>query len=204
MPRYIKSVFSIIQNFEKKNIDFEYSLDNIFFSFYISLDIISALIDTKYFQILSSNIESNILDFFKDFLCFNQNNKYLVDLNYFTYFHEKYIKLRDDFSKKKFLEYLYLFSLFKGKQDEKNLKSVVVEFFGEYKDNQTKEDFIKYGYITCYFLISIKKDSSGGNRGKNNLNINPEDFSIIKCIGERFKDDEKSLQKNNPIFSNKI
>ena len=204
LPRYIKSVFSIIQNFEKKNIDFEYSLDNIFFSFYISLDIISALIDTKYFQILSSNIESNILDFFKDFLCFNQNNKYLVDLNYFTYFHEKYIKLRDDFSKKKILEYLYLFSLFKGKQDEKNLKSVVVEFFGEYKDNQTKEDFIKYGYITCYFLISIKKDSSGGNRGKNNLNINPEDFSIIKCIGERFKDDEKSLQKNNPIFSNKI
>ena len=53
-----------------------------------------------------------------------------------------------------------MFSLLKGKQDEKDLKSIVVEFFGEYKDEQKKEDFKKLGYITCYFLSSIKKDSS--------------------------------------------
>ena len=88
-----------------------------------------------------------------------------------------------------------MFSLFKGKQDEKNLKSIVVEFFGEYEDNQKKEDFKKLGYITCYFLSSVKKDNSNLNKGKINLNINPGDFSIIKSIGERFKDGEKFLQK---------
>ena len=61
-------------------------------------------------------------------------------------------------NKKKFLEYLYLFSLFKGKQDEKNLKSVIIEFFGDYQDIQTKSDFKKYGFITSYFLCSIKKE----------------------------------------------
>ena len=205
MPKYFKCIFNIIKCIEKTNLDFEYSLDNAFLSFFLCLDIISSIIDNKYYQMLSSNIDSNLLDFFKEFICFNQNNNYLIDLNYFTLFYEKYIKLREDHSKKIFLEYLYLFSLFKGKQDEKNLKSVVIEFFGEFEDKQTKEDFTKYGYITCYFLSSIKKDSSGGNKNKNNVIVNPEDISIIKRIGERFKDDEKSLQKNNnPNVSTKI
>ena len=204
IPKFMKNIFIVLNNIENKNINYEYFLDNAFFSFFIALDIVSPIIDKKYYQILSSNIDSNILNFFKEFHCFNKSNKYFVDLNFFNLFHEKYLGLRNDSFKKNFLEYLYIFSLFKGKQEEKNLKSVIIEFFGDYKDNQTKEDFIKYGCITCYFLSSIKKDSSGGNKNKNVPIINPGDLEIIKCLGERFKDDEKSLQKNNPIFSNKI
>ncbi len=204
IPKFMKNIFIVLNNIENKNINYEYFLDNAFFSFFIALDIVSPIIDKKYYQILSSNIDSNILNFFKEFHCFNKSNKYFVDLNFFNLFHEKYLGLRNDSFKKNFLEYLYIFSLFKGKQEEKNLKSVIIEFFGDYKDNQTKEDFIKYGCITCYFLSSIKKDSSSGNKNKNVPIINPGDLEIIKCLGERFKDDEKSLQKNNPIFSNKI
>ena len=192
VPKYMKSIFNIFQNIDNKNINFEYSLDNAFFSFLIATEIISDIIDNKkYYDILSSNIDSNILNLFKEF----HSYKNVIDLNYFSLFHEKYIEYRNDVHKKEFLEYLYLFSLLKGKQDEKNLKSIVVEFFGEYKDEQKKEDFKKLGYITCYFLSSIKKDSSISNKGKINMNINPGDFSIIRSIGERFKDIEKFLQK---------
>ena len=192
VPKYMKSIFNIFQNIDNKNINFDYSLDNAFFSFLIATVIISDIIDNKkYYDILSSNIESNILNLFKEF----HSYKNVIDLNYFSLFHEKYIEYRNDVHKKEFLEYLYLFSLLKGKQDEKNLKSIVVEFFGEYKDEQKKEDFKKLGYITCYFLSSIKKDSSISNKGKINMNINPGDFSIIRSIGERFKDVEKFLQK---------
>ena len=192
VPKYMKSIFNIFQNIDNKNINFDYSLDNAFFSFLIATEIISDIIDNKkYYDILSSNIESNILNLFKEF----HSYKNVIDLNYFSLFHEKYIEYRNDVHKKEFLEYLYLFSLLKGKQDEKNLKSIVVEFFGEYKDEQKKEDFKKLGYITCYFLSSIKKDSSISNKGKINMNINQGDFSIIRSIGERFKDVEKFLQK---------
>ena len=192
VPKYMKSIFNIFQNIDNKNINFDYSLDNAFFSFLIATEIISDIIDNKkYYDILSSNLESNILNLFKEF----HSYKNVIDLNYFSLLHEKYIEYRNDVHKKEFLEYLYLFSLLKGKQDEKNLKSIVVEFFGEYKDEQKKEDFKKLGYITCYFLSSIKKDSSISNKGKINMNINPGDFSIIRSIGERFKDVEKFLQK---------
>ena len=192
VPKYMKSIFNIFQSIDNKNINFDYSLDNAFFSFLIATEIISDIIDNKkYYDILSSNLESNILNLFKEF----HSYKNVIDLNYFSLFHEKYIEYRNDVHKKEFLEYLYLFSLLKGKQDEKDLKSIVVEFFGEYKDEQKKEDFKKLGYITCYFLSSIKKDSSISNKGKINMNINPGDFSIIRSIGERFKDIEKFLQK---------
>jgi hypothetical protein len=204
IPKFMKNIFIVLNNIENKNINYEYFLDNAFFSFFIALDIVSPIIDKKYYQILSSNIDSNILNFFKEFHCFNKSNKYFVDLNFFNLFHEKYLGLRNDSFKKNFLEYLYIFSLFKGKQEEKNLKSVIIEFFGDYKDNKTKEDFIKYGYISCYFLSSIKKDSSSGNKNKNVPIINPGDFLIINYIGERFKDDEKSFQKNNTNISAKI
>ena len=204
LPKFMKNIFIAFNDIGNKNINFEFFLDNAFFSFFISLDILSTIVDKKYYQILSSNIDSKLLNFFQEFQCFNKNNKYFVDLNYFNLFHEKYLELRNDSFKKKFLEYLYLFSLFKGKQEEKNLKSVIIEFFGDYKDNKTKEDFIKYGYISCYFLSSIKKDSSSGNKNKNVPIINPGDFLIINYIGERFKDDEKSFQKNNTNISAKI
>ena len=34
------------------------------------------------------------------------------------------------------------------------------------------------------------------------MNINPGDFSIIRSIGERFKDIEKFLKKNNFVLLN--
>jgi hypothetical protein len=196
-PEYIKSIYNILSKcLENKSISLENKLDNAFLSFFIVLDLLS---DEKNInEILSSKIiDAEIVKFFQDFQCFNINKQYLiVNLKYFELFFEKYNKLRDEPSKKIFLDYFYLFSLLKGKHEEKNLKSVVIEFFGEYQDNRTKEDFKKYGYITCYFLSSIKRDSINGNKNTNEIMLNYIDFSIIKNIGERFKDDEKSLKKN--------
>ena len=196
-PEYIKSIYNILSKcLENKSISLENKLDNVFLSFFIVLDLLS---DEKNInEILSSKIiDAEIVKFFQDFQCFNINKQYLiVNLKYFELFFEKYNKLRDEPSKKIFLDYFYLFSLLKGKHEEKNLKSVVIEFFGEYQDNRTKEDFKKYGYITCYFLSSIKRDSINGNKNTNEIMLNYIDFSIIKNIGERFKDDEKSLKKN--------
>jgi hypothetical protein len=196
-PEYIKSIHNVLSKcLENKSISLENKLDNVFLSFFIVLDLLS---DEKNInEILSSKIiDAEIVKFFQDFQCFNINKQYLiVNLKYFELFFEKYNKLRDEPSKKIFLDYFYLFSLLKGKHEEKNLKSVVIEFFGEYQDNRTKEDFKKYGYITCYFLSSIKRDSINGNKNTNEIMLNYIDFSIIKNIGERFKDDEKSLKKN--------
>ena len=201
IPKYIKSVYYILDCIDNKTLSFDYSLDNAFFSLSVVLDILSK--EEKNKEILSTQIESEILNFFNDFLCFNQIIQSPIDLKYYNLLCEKYLKYRDNSTKTKFLDYLYLFSLFKGKQDEKNLKSVVVEFFGEHQALRTKENFKKYGFITCYFLYCIKKDSNIGNKNNNNTIINQIDYSIIKNIGERFKDDEKSLQKNNLILSNK-
>ena len=196
-PEYIKSIYNILsKDLDNKSIAIENKLDNVFLSFYIVLNLLS---DEKNInEILSTKIINvEIVKFFQEFQCFNINKQYLiVNLKYFELFFEKYIKLRDDPSKKIFLDYFYLFSLLKGKHEEKNLKSVAIEFFGEYEDNRTKEDFKKYGFITCYFLSSIKKDSTNGNKNSNEIMLNYIDFSFIKNIGERFKDDEKSLKKN--------
>ena len=81
--------------------------------------------------------------------------------------------------------------------DEKNLKIVAIKIFEELKDKSApNDDFKKLGYLICYFLNSIKKD----NYNKNNNNIttmNCGDYLLITSIGERFKEDEKSLQKKN-------
>jgi hypothetical protein len=197
VPKYLKSIYNSIENIDNNVINFEYSLDNVFLPFYIALDILSKIKDNeKYYE---NKMESDIINFFNRFLEFNLSNKYLVDLNYFNLLREKYNENKNEPNKKKFLEYLYLFSLFKGKQDEKNLKSVIIEFFGDYQDVQTKSDFKKYGFITSYFLCSIKKDSTIGNKNNNSTIINPIDFYLIKNIGERFKDDEKSLQRSNTL-----
>ena len=194
LPNYIKSVYSVLTKcLDNENQAIDNRLDNAFHSFFIVLDLLSI---ENINEILSSKVENEILNFFEKFQCFNENNQYLyVDLKYFKLFFEKYIELRNDSSKKIFLEYLYLFSLFKGKHDEKNLKSVAVEFFGEYQDKGIKEDFKKYGFITCYFLSSNKKDLNNSYKNINSIKFNSIDFLIIKNIGERFKDDEKSLKK---------
>ena len=104
---------------------------------------------------------------------------------------------------KKFLDNLFLFALFRGKLDEKNLKSVIIELFGDFKDKQKNQDFKRLGYLACYFLNSIRKDSNITiNKGNNDTLMFFGDYSIISSIGERFKEDEKSLSKKTPNQSN--
>ena len=52
VPRYIKSVYGIIQSLDNKNASFEYILDNNFYSFNIVLDIIAGIVDNKFLEIL--------------------------------------------------------------------------------------------------------------------------------------------------------
>ena len=44
---------------------------------------------------------------------------------------------------KKFLDNMFLFMLFKEKLDEKNLKSVIIQIYDEFKDNEKGDDFKK-------------------------------------------------------------
>ena len=131
-------------------------------------------------------------------LVFNNFNDYIIDINFYNTFKEKYVELANNLISKTFLENLFLFMLFKGKLDEKNLKSVIIKIFDESKDNEKSDDFKKIEYLIFYFLRSIKKDSNNANKNNNNTSMNYGDFSMITSIGERFKEDEKSLQKKNP------
>ena len=137
------------------------------------------------------------MNFISNLLVFNKYKDYIVNINFYNTFKEKYSDVKNLISKH-FCEYLILFSLFKGKLDEKNLKSVIIKIFDEFKDNQVDEDFKKIEYLIFYFLSSIKKDNVNANKSNNNTSMNCGDFSILTSIGERFKEDEKSLQKKNP------
>jgi hypothetical protein len=90
---------------------------------------------------------------------------------------------------KQFLEYLFLFTLFTIKLDEKNLKSVINEL------SSLNEDYQIFKNLAFYFLNSIKKDANG-NKLNNNTSMNFGDLSIISSIGERFKEDEKKKNVN--------
>lgn len=201
-PKYAKiyynTIFSIFDD-KKSKIGLEYSLDNIYLCFNIVIDIISGSNkNNKYYEILSSKVEPDIMTFFSNLLLFNKYSDYLVNNNFSNFFTQKFIEHYNNNIYKKFLQNLYLYALFKGKLDEKNLKSVIIEFFGDFQDNQIDEDIKQLGYLTCYFLSSIKKDNNTGNKNNYNNMMNFGDFSIISSIGERFKEDEKSLQKKTP------
>ena len=200
LPKYISNYYKIIiSNFENKDkkLNLEYSLDNIFLSFYLILDIISGSKDDNHYTILSEKVGPDIIKFFNNLLLFNKYNDYFININYYNSFKEKYAELSNNIVSKKLLENLFLFSLLKGKLDEKNLKSVIIKIFDEFKDKQISEDLKQIEYLIFYFLSSIKKDNTG-NKNNNNTNFNNGDFSFITSIGERFKEDEKSLQKKNP------
>ena len=154
--------------------------------------------NNNYYNILSDNIEPDIINFISNLLVFNKYKDYIININFYNTFKEKYSDVKNNLISKHFLEYLILFSLIKGKLDEKNLKSVIIKIFDEFKDNQVDEDFKKIEYLIFYFLSSIKKDNVNVNKSNNNTSMNYGDFSILTSIGERFKEDEKSLQKKNP------
>ena len=201
---YYKYIVSILDEKNKK-LYINYSLDNIYLTFYLILDIISSSKDeNNYYDILSEKIEPDIIHFFSNLLIFNKYNDYLININFYNAFKEKYAELANNSIAKKFLENMFLFMLFKGKLDEKNLKSVIISIYDEFKDNEKGDDFKKIEYLIFYFLSSIKKDNNA-NKNNNSTSMNYGDFSLISSIGERFKEDEKSLQKKNPIqpFLNK-
>ena len=203
LPKYLKSFYNIILTiFDDKNkkLNLDYSLVEIFQSFYLILDIISGSNDNNnhYYNILSEKMEPDIINFISNLLIFNKYNDYLININFYNTFKEKYSELDKNLISKQFLEYLLLFSLIKGRLDEKNLKSVIIKIFDEFKDKQVGEDFKKIEYLIFYFLSSIKKDNVNANKSNNSTSMNYGDFSILTSIGERFKEDEKSLQKKNP------
>ena len=202
IPKYISYYYKyIISIFDEKNkkLHIDYSLDNIYLIFYLILDVISSSKDeNKFYIILSKKIEPDIINFFLNLLAFKNFNDYIININFYNTFKEKYVELANNLISKTFLENLFLFMLFKGKLDEKNLKSVIIKIFDESKDNEKSDDFKKIEYLIFYFLSSIKKDSNNANKNNNNTSMNYGDFSMITSIGERFKEDEKSLQKKNP------
>ena len=203
LPKYITNLYTIILsifNNKEQKINLDHSLDNIYLSFYLIIDIISGCVsDKNLFNILSGKVGPDIMNFFSNLLLFNAYSDYLININFYKAFKELYIKLLKDSVVIKFLDNLFLFHLFKGKLDDKNLKTVAIKIFEELKDMTSptpNDDFKKLGYLICYFLNSTKRDNS--NKNNNNITtMNCGDYSLITSIGERFKEDEKSLQKKN-------
>ena len=182
-----------------KKINLDYSLDNLYLSFYIIIEIISEKDSNKnYSDILSSKINPDINNFFLNLSLFTKNSNVPINISNFTKtFITVYKKTNSSENTiyTKFLEYLFLFALFMGKLDEKNLKSVIIDLL------ELKEECKNFRNLACYFLNSIKKDLSG-NKLNNNTSMNFGDFPIISNIGERFKEDEKKKNANQLNLNN--
>lgn len=204
LPIYVNIVYSTINSLfsnKENKIGLDYSLDNLYLSFNLVIDFISNANKNnhKYYELLSAKTDPNALKFFSELLSFNKYNDYLVNNNFSSFYIKRYEELGSDIIYKKFLDNLFLFALFRGKLDEKSLKSVIIELFGDFKDKQKNQDFKRLGYLACYFLNSIRKDSNNTmNKSNNDILMFFGDYSIISSIGERFKEDEKSLSKKTP------
>ena len=202
LPKYINSFYSristLFENSKDKKINLDYTLDNICLSFYTIIEIISGNENNKKLtDILSNKLKPDINNFFLNLTLFNKFNDYPININNFSKSFIEAYKNDNSTEKtiyKKFLEYLYLFALLRGKLDEKNLKSVIIDLL------ELKEDYIQFKNLTCYFLSSIKKDITG-NKFNNNTSMNFGDFSIISSIGERFKEDDKKKNTNQLNFN---
>ena len=203
LPKYINSFYKRISNIfdEKKDkkINLDYSLDNLYLSFYLIIEIISEKDSNKnYSDILSSKINPDINNFLLNLSLFTKNSNVPINISNFTKtFITIYKKTNSSENTiyTKFLEYLFLFALFMGKLDEKNLKSVIIDLL------ELKEECKNFRNLACYFLNSIKKDLSG-NKLNNNTSMNFGDFPIISNIGERFKEDEKKKNANQLNLNN--
>lgn len=206
LPNYVNIVYNTINsvfNNKDNKIGLDYSLDNLYLSFNLVIDFISNANKNKYYELLTNKIDPNALKFFSDLLSFNKYNDYPVNNNFSSFFIQRYEELGGDIIYKKFLDNLFLFALFRGKLDEKNLKSVIIELFGDFKENQKNLDFKRLGYLACYVLNSTRKDSNNTmNKSNNDTLMFYGDYSIVSSIGERFKEDEKSLTKKTPNQSN--
>ena len=175
--------------FDEKNNLFEFSLENIFSSFYLILDFIS-------------NEELNIIGNIKndiDLSDFINNNLYLKSKEINTSLIETMTKNYTNVNElnRKFIDYLFIFLLINGKNDEKNIKNCILYLLDEkFIENY---DIKKFGYICLYFLFLNKKDniySTNKNKGiVKNTSILFGDLTIYTNIGERFKENEKNLQK---------
>ena len=206
LPNYVNIVYNTINsvfNNKDNKIGLDYSLDNLYLSFNLVIDFISSANKNKYYELLTNKIDPNALKFFSDLLSFNKYNDYPVNNNFSSFFIQRYEELGGDIIYKRFLDNLFLFALFRGKLDEKNLKSVIIELFGDFKENQKNLDFKRLGYLACYVLNSTRKDSNNTmNKSNNDSLMFYGDYSIVSSIGERFKEDEKSLTKKTPNQSN--
>jgi hypothetical protein len=206
LPNYVNIVYNTINsvfNNKDNKIGLDYSLDNLYLSFNLVIDFISNANKNKYYELLTNKIDPNALKFFSDLLSFNKYNDYPVNNNFSSFFIQRYEELGGDIIYKRFLDNLFLFALFRGKLDEKNLKSVIIELFGDFKENQKNLDFKRLGYLACYVLNSTRKDSNNTmNKSNNDSLMFYGDYSIVSSIGERFKEDEKSLTKKTPNQSN--
>ena len=194
-----KRISNIFDKKKDKKINLDYSLDNLYLSFYLIIEIISEKDSNKnYSDILSSKINPDINNFFLNLSLFTKNSNVPINISNFT---KTFITVykKTNFSENtiytKFLEYLFLFALFMGKLDEKNLKSVIIDLL------ELKEECKNFRNLACYFLNSIKKDLSG-NKLNNNTSMNYGDFPIISNIGERFKEDEKKKNANQLNLNN--
>ena len=187
---YIKCFYDILSYiFDEKNNLFEFSLENIFSSFYLILDFIS-------------NEELNIIGNIKndiDLSDFINNNLYLKSKEINTSLIETMTKNYTNVNElnRKFIDYLFIFLLINGKNDEKNIKNCILYLLDEkFIENY---DIKKFGYICLYFLFLNKKDniySTNKNKGiVKNTSILFGDLTIYTNIGERFKENEKNLQK---------
>ena len=165
----------------------------------------------KQFQEVGLENQMNLHLYIFDALCHHYKIRHLlcsliqilVNNNFSSFYIQKYEELGGDIIYKKFLDNLFLFALFRGKLDEKNLKSVIIELFGDFKENQKNLDFKRLGYLACYVLNSTRKDSNNTmNKSNNDSLMFYGDYSIVSSIGERFKEDEKSLTKKTPNRSN--
>lgn len=209
IPKYIELLYKrILSVFDKNNttINFEYSLYDIYKSFYLVLEIISGvnIQDNKYYNLLQGLINSDILNFFDGFKSFDRGSDNSINENFLNIFKEKYVKTQNEEILKKFLENLFLFILVTAKLDEKNIKNIILDLFGEFKDKKENEIFKNLAYVACYILSTIRKDNNkDNNKNKNNLNLlKYGDYIIICGIGGRFKEDEKSLIKKVASTSN--
>ena len=190
---FFKRISNIFENNKDKKINLDYSLDNIYLSFYLIIEIISGKDSNKnYSDTLLSKLNPDISNFFLNLSLFNKKNDTHININNFT---KTFITVyKEDNStensmSKQFLEYLFLYTLFTTKLDEKNLKSVIIEL------SSLNEDYKIFKNLAFYFLNSIKKDVSGNKLNKN-TSMNFGDLSIISNIGERFKEDEKKKNVN--------
>ena len=187
---YIKCFYDIMNYVidEKNNLS-ECQLENIFSSFYMILDFISndelniignIQNDTELSNFINSNLHLKSKD---------------LNISLVEKISKEYANLNN--LNRKFIDYIFIYLLINGRNDEKNIKNCILYLLDEkFIENYNIK---KFGYICLYFLFLNKKDNiNAAVKNKTivkNTSILFGDCSIYINIGERFKENEKNLQK---------